>query len=288
MAVDFVGANLGTTTLTTCTKPVSNNSKSAWTEISASTPIDANEIILVSTHGDVSCDQLVDVGIGAAGQEVVVVSNIICEDNNDQANRSYQIRLPVVIRKGSRLAVRYQSSNSTGSLAAGAYLLSDTTYYATYSMSSNTYGAVTASSIGTQVDPGGSANTKGSYVELSSGITDDITHITVVASHNNRGVDTFVDSWFVDVATGPSGSETVVVPNVYLFAHTSMLTLSYGSLGPLPVNRIPRGGRISVRAQCDTTNATSRLINVQIIGWTASPDNHFRLSTRGVRPRLHI
>jgi len=55
----------------------SANTKGAWVEFSASTPFDAAGFYLLWSLPGTASTRLVDVGVGAAGSEVVVLSNLI-------------------------------------------------------------------------------------------------------------------------------------------------------------------------------------------------------------------
>lgn len=110
--VDTYGPNTGDSGGITIDPGSSANTKGAWSELSAS----CNQIeLLIAMIGNnqnsarVSANWYVDIGIGAAGSEAVIVPDLYMLSNttSDGINpQSFQI--PVSIPEGSRIAVRAQ------------------------------------------------------------------------------------------------------------------------------------------------------------------------------------
>lgn len=153
----------------------SNNTKGNWFELIASAPCDGVLWLTLQLSGNNGNKSLVDIGVGAAGSEAVLVSNI--HINNGTPHQLYQnIFLPILIQKGQRVAVRHQSSSSTQWVDISAMLQASTFLFngAAGFTRSATYGAATATSRGTSYDPGGTINTKGGWVDLIASAPFDI------------------------------------------------------------------------------------------------------------------
>jgi hypothetical protein len=75
-----------------------------------------------------------------------------------------------------------------------------------------------------------------------------------------RETDTF---FLMDVAIGSSGNEVNIVTNLY-FSFNSAESPNPGTFS-IPIF-IPKGSRVSVRAQCSTTTAASRTFDVVLYG----------------------
>jgi hypothetical protein len=102
------------------TAPGSLNIKGAWTQIVAATAV-AHKALCMTVQGQGmnnmagATNQLIDIGIGSAGNEVVIIPDIHCRGglNEDvDFNRTSQT-FWVDIPAGSRLSARYQRSEAT-------------------------------------------------------------------------------------------------------------------------------------------------------------------------------
>ena len=256
------GVNTGGSTGTTVTAAGSANTKGSWVEIEDSTAYRAAGLWLLVRSGAQSGDFLVDVSIGAAAAEQTIISNILVMR---QALRwgIAPIWVPLEIPAGSRIAVRCQCSTANGSLGVEVSLVSGSPLMGAGMQVATTYGASTADSGGTGVDPGGVAHTKGSYSELTASTTAPIRWLIVCVSNraNTAGA---TSAWLLDIAIGAAASEQVIIPNLQMVADSSF-DMPMPSIFAFPVD-IPTGTRIAARTQSDTTDATDRLLDVVVIG----------------------
>lgn len=235
------------------TVPGALNTKSAWTQITAATPFDVSNLLLQLTMATSNGSALFDLGIGPAGAEVVLVANIPGR-RISSANHAMQMLLPLSIPAGARIAVRYQQTAATINCTAAAVLMAATWNAAGSCSRVATYGALPASSTGTVVDPGGTANTKGAWVELAGASEFDAVWLMLAATAAGTASTTGVN-FLVDVAIGPAGAEQVVVPDLPVYIATVVESSAFRVL--LPVS-IPAGSRVSVRMQAPTTTTPGR------------------------------
>lgn len=258
MTLEAAGQDTADTTLTAITSSASANTKGSWVELVASTgqACERMKIDIRSTTDDETF--LIDIGVGAAASESVVISNIQMWTNGP---RSATFTLPITIASGSRISARCQDSSGSGTIDIAITYNEDDSYGT--SASNITIGSDTANSLGTEVDPGGTANTKGSWTELAASTSADIDYLVVMihnTDNNNIGA---VYRVFVDIGTGAAASETVLVPNMY-YTHENF---EYGFCSFHAIREtINSGTRVSVRAQSDGTDSTDRLVSVSIIG----------------------
>lgn len=104
-------------------------------------------------------------------------------------------------------------------------------------------GANLASSAGTTVTASSSANTKGSYTEIiSTTASDAFGFMLMVTSPSSRMA--------IDIAFGASGSETVIVGDIFVVESS---TAPFAYFFPI---QIPAGTRIAARCQSTTGSAT--------------------------------
>lgn len=99
------------TTSATVTASSTTHTKGSWTQIIAATTIDAGWLVYNYTNftnGQATAG-LLDIGIGAAGSEVVLIANLPCGYGNDAT----QLVIPICIPAGSRISARAQSAISS-------------------------------------------------------------------------------------------------------------------------------------------------------------------------------
>lgn len=250
------------------TAPGSNNTKADWTELVASSSFAADSLGLVMFAGTTVADCLVDIATGAAASESVILENIPYGMGNTTGTPCGSLILPISIASGSRVSARYQASTSTMTMRLAGYLMAKDTVAFHECTSSVTYGANTTDSGGAGVDPGGSANTKGVYTELSASTSADIKWLVVGISNQINGARSGA-FFLVDIATGAESSESVVVPD--LFFAMSALTDAPGFhwFFPVPIE-IASGTRLAVRAASNITDATDRLFDVIVLGFNGT------------------
>lgn len=113
------------------------------------------------------------------------------------------------------------------------------------------------------MDPGGTIDTKGTYVQLSAATIAPIRFLNVsVGNRDNATMTTCV--WRLDIAIGGAGSEQVIIPNLLFGVHASGDTIDPTTYS-FPVD-IPAGVRLAARTDCSINDATDRLIDVCTYG----------------------
>jgi hypothetical protein len=116
-----MGYNSGTAAGVALTAPGSLNTKGAWTEIEDSTPSDLGVLLVCpDAAGDTNLSStgiLVDIGIGAASAETVLVADVYLAPSTSEnmiyrSPTTYGVDIPA----GSRLSARYARANANNSL----------------------------------------------------------------------------------------------------------------------------------------------------------------------------
>lgn len=252
--------------LMTITPDASANTKGSWTEIVTASTFNASAITVYVQSARGTGDYLFDIGIGASGSEQVLFSNLSvslgcpsCEESF-----SFALRLPVAIPSGTRISARAQGTNTTSYRKVRLGIGLDSSN-ASSGGNLITIGANTTDSGGVEIDPGGVADTKGSWIEISSATSEDIKK--VFFCFGNKENTSFRNGrWKIDIGIGAAASEQVIIPDIPMIADTQ------GSLALLPNPSlmyniyIPAGTRIAVRAACDDTGATDRLFDIIMYG----------------------
>ena len=240
------------------------NTKGSWVELIASTSFDYEEFILELMGRD-GASVLVDIGIGAAASEVVIIPNIPVNLNGTGTGAVASIApIPVKIPAGTRIAARSQSDSSSYSLDVKGLGKGNTLMQSPGRGIVTTYGANVSDSRGALVDCGATANTKGSYTEITASTTYDLTDLIVCLGSINTF--SITGTYLMDIAIGGAGSEVVIIPNVFLGSDGNFDGITPGlikyEMG------IPAGTRLAIRAQCTSNNTSTRTFNAALVGVT--------------------
>lgn len=260
--VDTANSDFAVATATASGTP---NTKGAWSELIAATGRDAGQIVLVfgGTFGStVDSAMLLDVGIGAAASETVIIPNLMV----GFINGALVIPVPVFIPAGSRLAVRCQCATASRTIDVGARLYGGGRLGPPpFSGLVTAYGLNLSTSHGTIPGVISSANTKGTWAEITSGTSRD--HASIMLGAQGIGNPLITRNHLVDIGIGAAGSEIVLVPDVYVATNANESVI-----GPLPQNvpldaSIPAGTRLAARCQAEGTSGAGVMVEVAVYGF---------------------
>jgi hypothetical protein len=239
------------------------NAKGAYVQVVGSSPYASSRLWLIAEFSSTGIQRwyLIDIATGAAGAETVVVANLAVQCDMDQIASAF-IPLNVDIPAGTRIAIRTQCGATTSGITVHVYL--DNRAIASLANPA-TYGADTTTSRGTVIDPGGTANTKGSYVQLSASTSSRIDAAVLCVTHDSSVSEITTGlRWAIDIATGAAGAETIVIPNITIAGNAVARSTRPGVMY-FPVS-IPAGTRVAARCNCNVNTSTIRKICVTLIG----------------------
>lgn len=239
----------------------SANTKGSWTQIVAALPYDSILIPQVTVTANFY-EWLFDIGIGGAGSEVVLVSNLHFDCAVAYAqSMGYMYPIPIIVPSGTRIAFRSQCS-----FANKPYYTCVTAIHVggfakeMLCNSSTTYGDATADSGGTSIDPGAIASTDGSWVQLTAATTAPCkAFFLCIGNQGNTGRSDY--AWKMDVAVGAAAAEQEIVSDFVLYS-SSYNSIIVPNRTPIFPITIPIGTRISVRAMCNGTGTDDRKFDV--------------------------
>lgn len=172
---------------------------------------------------------------------------------------SFHFTLPIPAR--TRISARVQHTGTAAHVRVAGHLYS--TGFADFSPLSKvvTYGANTADSGGTPIDPGATAGTKGAWIQMTASTTAPIVKMLMAIGsdiNNSRAL----TSWLFDVGIGSAGNEVPLIQNISL---ECWWCIHPRVVGPIDVS-IPQASRLSIRAQCTNIDATDRLFDIVLYG----------------------
>lgn len=239
------------------------NAKGSYTQVVASTPFAAQGFLLTA-YGNSNQSCLLDVAVGAAAAEQVIISNFLVAFC---ANSPTGVFFPVPVPAASRMAMRTQAVYASQNQYGQVTLLSQGFLPGAPLSRVETWGADTSDSGGTNIEPGGTPDTKGAYSQLVASTTFDVRALVIVIG---GGVQRYHPSyrWLVDIAVGAAASEEIILSDIGFCGEAA--ANFYGDIlpktvGPLPVH-IPAGTRVAARAQCNDLNAAYRVFDIAIYG----------------------
>lgn len=263
---ETAGANAATSTGKAVVSSGTNHVKGAWVELIAATSFETSWILLQPSlfEAVAPADWLIDIGIGPAGSEQVILANVpFCTRGNEPGAGT---PIPLSIPAGTRIAARAQVSNGGGVAGRTARLLlqlfGSGFAEAPGAQLAVTYGANTADSGGVGVDPGAVAHTKGAWSEIVASTS--FNHSCFILGIGNQANSARVAAdWLVDIAVGASGSEQIILADLAAWSDGSRAIHPQRMLLPM---KVPAGSRLAARGQCSTTDAIDRTFDVILIG----------------------
>jgi len=247
------------TTVTTGGTP---HTKSGWTQVFSATNFEVTEldvlVVNTSTTGT-QTDALLDIGVGAAASEVVIVPDLLAgwRQTTLSAVPSNGLRVPIYIPSGARVAIRAQSLETTKAVNVVIVARGGASQQATGLYSGvDAIGVNTASSQGTSVTAGNSGSFS-AWASVGSATTRDYRAVLMLAqgtmSNSSNGL---AYEFQVGVSSTTFGSA--------LFTTTT----SENSWGPFPNQPVrqfvPSGSQLQVRGKC---SGTAQALDVALYGF---------------------
>lgn len=270
-----------TPTGTTLTAAGSSHTKGSYTAFTASSSFAAQLVSLFALiTSNQATDYLFDIATGAGGAEVVVIANLALTHLGTTTSPGVygEWSVPLAIASSTRIAGRCQCSTASDVVELALTLVASNG--AVGCTSTETIGADTSTTTLAQVDPGGTANTKGAYTQLSAStgiVYQVIMPIIHEIAHNTSGS----VRWALDIATGAGGAEVVLIPDLRLKSNTTWLINGPASYTFLTY--IAASTRIAARASCSVNTATLRLCNVGAVGAVAPAESGGGSGVQGSR-----
>jgi hypothetical protein len=246
----------------------STGSKGSWVQLIASVLFDSQALMLnLQTQAAGPKDWLVDIGVGGAGSEVVLIPNLLVTAVGSV--NYWPLFVPVGVPAGTRLAARAQSLTG-GSLNVMATLMAQSFLPSAPLQRVTDYGTDLAGTGGVEVDPGGTVNTKGAWSELSAATTNAMRAL-FVGIGNQGSVNRLGANFLFDIGVGAAGSEVVLWPDLQARTSTppvSGVTPSHTPMfGPTVPVSVPAGVRLAARAACSINTDTNQERRMDVIAY---------------------
>jgi hypothetical protein len=256
-----------------CTASATPHTKGAWTQAEAAIPdgVKGLHCVFYSTAAAAANSAtLLDIGIGAASSEVVVVADLNVGYKINPSQASWYQYIPLRLPNGVRLATRCQSATASKvpSIHFGWEL--DEGILPCRSFGAvDTMGADTATSRGVVLTPNATINTPGAWTQVIASTAR--AYHALGAMVGGAGETVLVaQTWMMDIGIGGAGSEVVLIPNIPLRNLSTAEEMGQYKMPGMEwlcdVN-VPAGSRLSARVNSGVTGAANTRSDVVLYGF---------------------
>jgi hypothetical protein len=231
------------------------------------TPSFQYEWITLNVANAATSDKMIDIGYNDGSGNWHRIADHIAFQGRKYADLHHNYSIPLRCKAGKELGARIIAS--TG----GATLQMTLTGYSKGPMGLPGYSRMIglndswSSSRGLAVDPGGTANTKGSWAVVSTSCIAESDALFCTIGYNGDTTRTSAAVMLLDLGVGASSSERVIVPNLFT-RWSSNQDGPQNVFGILPVP-IKSGIRIVARSQCSDNAAGDRTCDVCVYGFVS-------------------
>jgi hypothetical protein len=229
--------------------------KGAWAQLIGSTASDIAWLaISIASQASLLTTAFVDIGIGAAGSEVVVLSNLMLSvSGEDPAPAQYV--LPVYIPARTRIAARCMSADGSENVAVSISAWDGAMQSAAPVSAVDAIGITGTTPTGVTVPATGAV---GAYVELVASTANDYSGFLLGFTSSQIGL----VAW-IDVAVGVAGSEQLILPSYHITWDNGGCMVPRNSFYiPTPIRA---GSRVAARIGSEYTQ-TSGAVGVSMYG----------------------
>lgn len=238
----------------------SAHTKGSWVEERASLEHDAFGFWLFQGGGGSNGDYLYDMSIGTN----VIINNLIASLPSYGTAQMYTTGLlwvPIFLPKGSQIQFRSQCTTAVATSRIKVHYQFASFYAPVVGNQILTYGANTSDSGGISIDPGGTINTKGTWVEMVSSTPAGIKALALGVGSQNNTISTWA-TWVVDIGISLDGgtNKYVLIPDLFLHNDDDTDRMFPFWQGFFPIN-VPAGVKLYIRSACYINDATDRLFD---------------------------
>jgi hypothetical protein len=258
-----VGFVPGTSAGTVVTAGGTAHALGAYVPLSAATPCAASGITLtINMPTTLVGTYLINVGVGASGSEQIIIPNLLV--SSGILDIPVVVHFPIKIPAGVRLAAQMRCSTAASTVTIAAVLHTAATGAPVGLQRAVAYGAVTATSRGTLIDAGATANTKPSTWTTLIATTTESCRGLIIGLGNSIDISRGTAHWLIDVGIGAAASERALVGDYYARASVNETVLP--GLSPVFPVSIPAGSRISARCQSNNITSGDRALDIVAYG----------------------
>lgn len=238
-----------------------NNTKGGFFPVARGVDYDSDGI-LINLSSDLSRDVLLDFST-VSGTSQIIISNLYW---SPAVNAAITLYLPIKVAANTPFFVRGQQSTATATLTVGVgivYLHKGWNDVELFDRMTN-YSEIPGVEVERSIDPGGTPNTWGPWVTITSGTVYQIESFLIMIGDDDNV--TMTDGFYLfEVGVGPVSQEVPIFRGA-MIASSQDDMYHPTVIGPVNLS-IPQGTRIAMRGQCSITDATDRIFTAAFYGF---------------------
>lgn len=243
----------------------SANTKGAWADLGSATGFSYEAITVWCYRGSSAADYLLDIGISDGSNRFVLIADLHMAGAKLAVEYGFHLTIPVRVPAGAQLSARVACSTLGATLDVGVVgHASGVAGVPGFSRSVALFAPAT--SRGIAVDPGGTANTKGSWAEITASSPERVAAMYGLVGFNGDIARASVASLLLDIGIGAATAEYVLYPNMHISWGATRDGPSICPRIPPFAAAIPAGTRIAARAQCGIITVGDRTIDLALYG----------------------
>lgn len=250
---------------TVLTASATINVKGVWSALGAATGFTYEGFTVYLHRPQPAADYMIDIGIDdGAGNNSILLPDLHFAAFKQADEQNLQMFVPVHVPAGALVVARVASS--TASAICACLIVGHSANPGGFPGFSRVVALFTpALSRGINVDPGGTANTKGAWAELTASSSVDVAALFGVVGYNGDIARAATASMLLDIGLGAGGSEFVLVPDISFGWGTTWDGPNDVFFQPIAA-QIAIATRVAARAQCDVTTDSDRDIDLAVYG----------------------
>jgi hypothetical protein len=243
----------------------SANTKGSWVAFTADTPALGWDGFILHLNPLNKRPFLLDIGIGGAGSEQVLVPNIGFSGGPTNNDIQFATLYPIRVPPNTRVAGRCQSTVGSSTVSAWIQPYIGGAWHQRLSLGKAVdYGTVTGDSGGTLIDPSTTPGVFSAWTQLSASLPDPISALIACAR-----VDSTIESdnnyWYLELGVGASSSEQVIASMQF----RSSIFYDCIEQGVLFMPASAKAGeRLAARAYSGITTNADRQFDFSVIGFS--------------------
>lgn len=236
-----------------------NTKPTTYTTLLASTATTYQSItVTVHEASLATAPYLIDIALGADGVEEILIPDLFVHGGGPQGSSAYTVTLPLLVPASTRISARCQCGTVPATIRVSV-LLGTSALYQPYQRCT-AYGVVAASSAGTTVDPGASANTKATTAIDNTGLTLALDAVFFAWNRRDAAIGGNV-RWLFDLIVGAA----TIVPDMAASSSTNVDATGLGFHGPFYVG-LAAGSLLDIKAACNSGGSDRRTCDCVIYG----------------------
>lgn len=251
----------GNADITTLTASGTANNRGSWTALNTSTPFACNGVLLGAAPGNSNTPMAVELGVGGAGSEKVIMPDFVLSANSRTA---FWVYVPCQIPASSRLSARLTSGTISATCVVYADLLTSGPLAVPIGgLIRQLHPVVTGGTYGTSVTPQ-QTTYSATWTQLSSSCPIDARAICV---QTNSGTNTAPGGAGIqyELGVGAASSEVVVLNRVSFQQAANADVAGPGFSFWLPC-QIAAGQRVALRAETNAATPPAIIVATWVMG----------------------